>query len=197
MAFIVGEEVSRTSTGAGSGLGGSRGLGGSILILLGGGGVAETIGTAGRAVTGGAVGGANCSTGVFGLLYATGARGAGVSEDAVAAGDGVRGRFARDWGVSDSWVFVFREDDLAGCAPPEGLRGDIRSALRGGGATGSLLAAGLMRGGGTRSLSWGLDGSMGGLLLSGGGFSPGCANCGDGCKSWAGSGDSRISPNRP
>lgn len=73
---------------------------------------------------------------------------------------------ARD-GAADVWL-------------SEPLLEAIRSVLRGGGTTPSFLLPGLISGGGTKSRSWGLDGSMGGLLLSGGGLS--CVdNGGGGC----------------
>jgi hypothetical protein len=53
----------------------------------------------------------------------------------------------------------------------DSLRGDSLSALRGGGATGSRLFAPPIKGGGTRSLSNGRVGSIGGRLLSGGTWS--------------------------
>lgn len=80
---------------------------------------------------------------------------------------------ARGWGISRSRRLPVR-DAVPDCWLIEFLR-DMRSALRGGGTIGSLLNAGLISGGGTRSRSCGRDGSIGGRLLSGGGFSSCCS----------------------
>lgn len=109
---------------------------------------------------------------VDGALRAGGARAGGARAGGARTGSCFSTSDVREVGVGISRSLKLPVRDVpVDSWLEESFRGAILSVLLGGGAMGSGLFIGLTRGGGTRSRSRGRVGSIGGLLLSGGGLS--------------------------